>query len=295
MIYKLLRATQTQARELAIQELKKNGYTPKVFKDFIYAEGSVPVLLVAHYDTVLKEPPKKIKNTDGVLSSPVGLGADDRAGMYAILEIVKKHHCHVLFTGGEEVGGIGARAFKMSNLKPNVNYIIELDRRGSNDAVYYEGANEEFEDFITSHGWKTASGTFTDICVLAPYLGVAAVNLSIGYSYEHQKKETLDTKVLEKNIKRVQELLSEETKFEWIEAPYRYDSMASYWERNDERDLDLYIIEYKIKGTLRADYGYGRSSNEALGDFFTCHPDLCFKDVVDFYNEDSFYREKGWY
>ncbi len=225
-LYTLLKADEKQVRKIITKSLLENGYRPVITKDFIYAAGTIPVLLIAHYDT-FADSPRFIKNDKGILSGLVGnkphqLGADDRAGIYAILETIPKHHCHVLFTGGEERGGIGATAFTNSGIKPEVNYCLQFDRRGSNDAVYYDSDNPDFEDFITSHGWETATGSFTDICEVCPYLGVMGVNLSIGYKNEHTTSETLDTKVMNENIKRIPELL-EGDKFEYIEREYLFD------------------------------------------------------------------------
>ena len=247
-LYTLLKADEKQVRKIIIECLKDNGYDPVVTKDFIYAEGTVPVMLLAHYDTVPK-PPRFIKNDQGILTGftarkMTGLGADDRAGIYAILKTIENHHCHVLFTGGEEIGGVGARAFVRSEIKPEVNYCLQFDRRGENDAVYYDGYNEEFEKFITSHGWATAYGTFTDICVVCPHLGVMGVNLSIGYKNEHRQDEMLDTKVMNANIERIPALLDGE-KFEYKEPQrwkryggrgygYGYDYGYGYWGYADE-------------------------------------------------------------
>lgn len=294
MIYKLLRASEKDARSIAIKELTANGYYPTITDDFIYAEGSVPVLLIAHYDTVLKEPPKKIHKKGSVLTAPNGLGADDRAGMYAILQIVRKHHCHVLFTGGEEHGGAGADAFTRSKIMPKVNFCVELDRRGTNDAVYYEGGNEEFEEYVTSKGWKTAQGTFTDICIVAPYIGVAAVNLSIGYQNEHRKDESLDLDALEKIIKRVPSLFETDKKFEWVDAPRSFyrDYYGDYYGYGygygdyPEYDEEYYVIEYTDKSKRRRmDLASGRSEYEALGMFFVDHPDVCYSDITEFSRE----------
>ena len=62
-----------------------------------------------------------------------------------ILQILRTTNCHVLLCEDEEVGCIGAKKFTSGSLRPQVNYIVELDRRGSNDAVFYRCDNPEFE------------------------------------------------------------------------------------------------------------------------------------------------------
>lgn len=280
-LYKLLKASEEKCRRIVTNELKENGYTPTAAKDFIYAEGSVPVLLVAHYDTV-PDTPTYVKNNKGILSAKHGLGADDRAGIYAILETIKEHKCHVLFTGGEEIGGVGARAFTKSGIKPEVNYIIQLDRRGTNDAVYYEGDNKEFEQFITDNGWETAIGTFTDICIIAPYLGASAVNLSIGYKNEHCDNETLNTKAMFNIIRRIPKLLYNPRKFEWIEKPYTswYGGCSDWYDYEDY--YDPYIITYEDElGFVKEDLFYGIDDVHAVGEFLMEHPSLTYRHIGD--------------
>ena len=69
------------------------------------------------------------------------------------------------------------------------NYLIQLDRRGNDDAVFYDCDNKEFTEFITEKDWDLAQGSYTDICEIAPILNTAAVNFSCGYYHEHHLNE----------------------------------------------------------------------------------------------------------
>ena len=73
-----------------------------------------------------------------------------------ILRILQEAKCHVLFCEDEEIGGQGARKFERSSIRPVVNYLIELDRRGGNDAVFYGCNNREFIKFICGFGFGEA-------------------------------------------------------------------------------------------------------------------------------------------
>ena len=194
-------------------ELIASGYTVQKQKGFLYAAGTLPVLLVAHLDTVHYDPPETIcYSTDGtIMMSPQGIGGDDRAGVYMILRLIQRVHCHVLFCEDEETGGHGARAFTKSGIKPDVNYIVELDRTGSNDAVFYQCRNRQFERHINSFGFQTAFGSFSDISILAPHLNLAAVNLSTGYYHAHQPGEYVRLDKVEELIGRVEKLLQTKT------------------------------------------------------------------------------------
>ena len=194
-------------------ELIASGYTVQKQKGFLYAAGTLPVLLVAHLDTVHYDPPETIcYSADGVvMMSPQGIGGDDRAGVYMILRLIQDLHCHVLFCEAEETGGHGAKAFVQSGIAPKVNYIVEFDRMGSNDAVYYNCKNEQFEHHICSFGFQTAFGSFSDISILAPKLNLAAVNLSTGYYHAHQPGEYVRLDKVEELIGRVEKLLQAKT------------------------------------------------------------------------------------
>lgn len=193
--------------------LKDNGYKIKSTKKYIIAEGDIPICLVAHLDTVGKNPPKHIfyDNTQHVMWSPELLGADDRAGVYAIIDIINDgYRPHVIFTTDEEQGALGAQAVvtrypdcPLENLKA----IFQLDRRGQNDCVFYDCDNPDFENYVESFGFKTAYGSFSDISVLAPSWKVAAANLSIGYFNEHSETEHLFCDYMEETIGKVKKIL----------------------------------------------------------------------------------------
>ena len=128
-----------------------------------------------------------------------------------ILLLMRKLRCHILFCEEEEVGGVGARKFTQSKLRPEVNYIVELDRRGTNDAVFYSCDNPDFTEFVCSFGFEENYGSFSDISVVAPYLDTAAVNISAGYFNEHRLHEMIDTYAMCKNVLRLMAMLQQQT------------------------------------------------------------------------------------
>lgn len=187
---------------------------------FILVRGSAPVLLVAHLDTVHAEPVQIICKSDNgnILMSPQGIGGDDRCGVYALAKIheLSEVKPYLLFTCDEEIGGIGAewfcRAHNGKRLPPELDtlkFIIEIDRRGSNDAVFYDCHNPDFEEYILSSGFELAHGSFSDISFIAPELGVAAVNLSSGYYNPHTLHEYINRAELEHTIQRVIQIIKE--------------------------------------------------------------------------------------
>ena len=188
--------------------------------NFILVHGQAPVMLVAHLDTVHEQPVKDIcVSADGnIIMSPQGIGGDDRCGVFALVKIhqLLKIKPWLLFTCEEEVGGLGAKKFcfahqqhQLPNDLDNLKFLIELDRKGSRDAVYYRCANPDFEEYITSKGFKTAQGSFSDISLIAPELKVAAVNLSSGYYSPHTRHEYINRSQLDDTIQKVINIVSE--------------------------------------------------------------------------------------
>ncbi len=216
----ILKSTQEELKMKLSEELHELGYSPTIKDGFLYAKGNTPVLLVAHLDTVHREIPKIIcySNDGQYVMSPQGIGGDDRSGIFMILQIIRQVNCHVLFCEDEETGGHGARKFTKSGIDVPVNYIIELDRRGDNDAVFYECDNPEFTKHICDFGFDIQFGSFSDISILAPALGIAAVNISAGYYNAHRENEYIDFFAMKDNINRIIEMTSMESpKFNYKE------------------------------------------------------------------------------
>jgi hypothetical protein len=196
---------------------------------YLVAAGDIPVCLVAHLDTVFdsQKESKEIYYDDekGVMWSPQGLGTDDRAGVFAILKILQSgYRPYIIFTQDEETGGLGAKALVHRFRKlpwKKLKYMIELDRRGSQDCVFYDCDNKEFTQYIEAFGFKLDWGSYSDISDIAPEWGVAAVNLSVGYWDEHSYSERLVTQWLENTIAKVKKMLDvvdQAPEFEYIEA-----------------------------------------------------------------------------
>jgi hypothetical protein len=283
--------------------LKRTHEDITVGDGFVFAKGTFPVLLVAHMDTVHDLLPDKIEYDEkkDAISCVEGIGGDDRCGIYMILEIVKNYNCSVLFCEDEEVGGVGARKFIQTDLAKELqfNYAIELDRKGSNDAVFYDCDNEDFEEFITKDFYNTAFGSFSDISVVAPFLKCAAVNLSCGYYNAHTKSEYVVLNEMERSIEevcRILERTTEDDKFEYIESKYSNYYSGSYFKGNSYRSYNsswfdsyeddyftnYYLIEYTGKnGHTNWFETYAVSEAEAVGRFLMWNPELCYQNIID--------------
>lgn len=211
---------------------------------YILVRGEAPVMLLAHLDTVHKSPVKCIcKSADGnILMSPQGIGGDDRCGVYALISVrdLAKTKPWLLFTCDEEIGGKGADSFaddfaskRLPKALRSVKMLIEIDRRGKNDAVYYECWNREFEDYITGKGFETDYGSYSDISTIAPIMGVAAVNLSSGYYNAHTTHEYINLAELNSTIEKVVGIVEDSCAedfpvYEYVEAPRFRNRLDDY-------------------------------------------------------------------
>jgi hypothetical protein len=174
------------------------------------------ICLVAHIDTAHDGASKKNGKEKGfifhdtenhILWNPEGTGADDRAGVYALMLLWErlpiKHKPLLLFTDYEESGGAGAyEAAEDKNLE-GIGYFIELDRKNGKQAVFYNDEPGTFKKHILKYGFIEGFGTFSDISILGPELGKCAVNLSSGYYHEHTRREYLNYAQLENTINKV--------------------------------------------------------------------------------------------
>ena len=210
----------------AMKQYLKSKYDKVICtNEYVMAIGDIPIALVAHLDTVFTGLPANIyyDRVKNVMWSSEGLGADDRAGVYSIVQILKSGlRPSVIFTTDEEVGGKGASAIIRDFPQPpmSLKYIIELDRHGSNDCVFYQCDNQEFEEYVETFGFVTNYGSFSDISFICPGWRIAGVNLSIGYDNEHSYSETLHIGQMYSTINKVKNMLkkADEAKtFEYID------------------------------------------------------------------------------
>lgn len=177
-----------------------------------YGTGGGTVLVInAHLDTVeeFAEGREILKDGEWWTSSDGILGADDRAGVAALIQLARwisttgfSGTIKFIFTVEEEKSLSGAREVSEHFLW-GADAAFVLDRRGAGDIVTSYGGFEQFCDgrfgeFIADtaraaglQGWKTVAGGSSDTRIWASH-GLQSVNLSIGYQNEHTENEMLN-------------------------------------------------------------------------------------------------------
>lgn len=168
-------------------------------------EGAT-VLLSAHMDTVRGvQKDRKLLENNGVITSDFGaLGADDRAGIAIILEVLRQMDklrfngtLKIAFSREEEIGCVGSSHID-SKWYEDVDLAIVVDRRGNRDIVVgtcgqpfcCDAVGNFFEEVSKMQGmdWKAVEGGISDALTFSES-GINSVNLSAGYENEHTAKE----------------------------------------------------------------------------------------------------------
>lgn len=184
-------------------------------RNYVYAVGDIPMCFVAHVDTVRSDDAKlEIERSGTVLRNKYGvLGADDRAGIYAIFKSIKK--CQrggfpsILLVNFEEVGLLGVKQWIKDNVWTHEDVLfIEIDRKGVGEYVTYNGRlNNAVSDYVESFGFCKNDGTLSDIAFITREYKTPSINISAGFHNEHTLRETLHVDELNLTIDRLRDMI----------------------------------------------------------------------------------------
>jgi hypothetical protein len=134
------------------------------------------------------------------------LGADDTAGVWLMLELIRagKEGLYV-FHRAEEIGGKGSSfiARNTPDLLKNIKCVIALDRKGTRDVITHQGTRccsdtfaKSLADALDMKFELSDRGLFTDSANYTDIVG-ECTNLSVGYENAHSDKEILDMAFLQ--------------------------------------------------------------------------------------------------
>ncbi|RJP74237.1 MAG: M20/M25/M40 family metallo-hydrolase [Candidatus Zixiibacteriota bacterium] len=136
-----------------------------------------PILFCSHMDTVVPGKGVKPVEVDGVFrsSGDTILGADDKSGIAAILELVQVlkendksyGEIELLFTVAEEIGLVGARHFDTAQLKSRHAYFLDSEFVTSIGV----GAPSAYRMTYRIHGLEAHAG-------MAPERGISAIRVA---------------------------------------------------------------------------------------------------------------------
>jgi hypothetical protein len=195
------------------------------------------------------------------------LGADDTAGVWLMLELIKhKKEGLYIFHRAEEIGGLGSDYIskKTPELVDGIQIMFALDRKGTDSIITHQmGGRCASNAFATSvsdqlQGYRADStGSFTDS---ANYVGLIpeCTNLSVGYESAHSPQESLDYFHL---IGLRDSLLALDYSKLTVERTPAIDDYEDYWQAG----------AYSVKGTDSRIIGRDCSS---IYDFCESYPDI---------------------
>ena len=287
-------------------KLKEYGYEDvKDEVGFLYAKGKGDegeILVTAHLDTVHDELCRKVhvnkKKGKTIITSPQGIGGDDRCGVYIILKLLEKgHRPSVLFCEQEEKGGIGSGFFcdtKYIEEVEKMRFAIELDRANAKDAVYYKDDNEDFKEMVkVTTGYIENWGSFSDISHICPEAGISGVNLSCGYYNAHKLNEYVVFEEMENTIEATAKLLQEKGRYEY--NPVIWDSSFNgygcyggynyygYSQSKGKYGCEIEFIYLNEEGKEESYACLGDSFTDCVGYFLMERSDVKWNDVIDWY------------
>lgn len=305
MFKKLVQMNQMDLKRYMTKTLR-NTYKEVIVSDgFVYAKGE-EIALTAHMDTVHEKTCNQIviKKEKGktIIESPQGIGGDDRCGIWMIYQIVAntKLRPTIVLCEDEEIGGVGSNKFTkhedlVDHLK-TMKYILELDRKGNNDAVFYDCGNKKFKEYIERNTeYKEAWGSFSDIGHLSPATDLASVNLSCGYYNQHTLAEYVVFEEMEHTLNVVKELIKIApitTQFDYQENRFNYGIDWSSYYRSEYGyesmyEEDEYMVMFLQDGKLKTSTCIATNAYEAIGQIVMERLDVKGEDILYVENLDT--------
>lgn len=130
----------------------------------------------------------------------IGLGHDDKTGVYFCLQALKRFkNLKVFFPLDEEVGCVGSRAAEPAFFE-NVGFMLQLDRRGKSDISTSSNGNDlltdetqkELQHILDAYEYKFTRTISTDVGFLVGAIDIQGTNISCGYYNEHTNEEILN-------------------------------------------------------------------------------------------------------
>jgi len=157
----------------------------------------------------------------------VGVGGDDKCGIFACLYLLKTiPKIKVIFFSREEGGCKGSGGID-KGFFADCRYLIQLDRKGKRDFIQtFWGKKTISHEFSSEIGlikkkykYKNQIGTVTDLMKLwNNKVGVSCINLSCGYYQPHTNYEYISVSDLWHSVKFTEEIIN-------TMQPKRYTSL----------------------------------------------------------------------
>jgi hypothetical protein len=246
-------------------QLKKQlpkGYKEDGFGNFYIEVGSnSSTMFTCHLDTADRQQKVVRHIIDGDIIKTDGssiLGADDKAGMTVMLNMIEKEVPGLYyFFIGEERGCVGSsrlsRNWKSSEFSNRITKCISFDRRGTDSVITEQlygvccsiGFAKELSNRLNSTKYDLKyspdpTGIYTDSAQFTTLIP-ECTNISVGYYNEHTHSEKQDIKHLEKLSRAVCEI-------DWETLPilrndlteYNFEYVEDEWNVSDDEGFQTH-------------------------------------------------------
>lgn len=177
-------------------------------------EADIYPCVVAHMDTVHKiyngfkiyEAKGNLFAYDTDLMRQVGIGGDDKVGVFIALEMLREFdNIKIAFFSQEEIGCVGSGKAKMEFFD-NCSFALQCDRNGNDDFIQNSYSVDllgpaflaHIKPFLDYYGYSETEGSLTDVVTLKENgLEIPCANMSCGYYDPHTAQEYVNIKDVE--------------------------------------------------------------------------------------------------
>ena len=277
----LTKYTYPHGTEGFLKSYLPEGTKKDAYGNFYYLIGEDPTtMFTCHLDTACSKQVKvnhvqtqNIIKTDG---SSI-LGADDKAGMVVILNMIEnKVPGLYYFFIGEEVGCVGssklAQNWVNSEFSYTISKVVSFDRRSTGSVIthqwYGRCCSDEFADELSFRLNGTGqrlklepddTGVLTDS---AQFMDIVpeCTNISVGYYREHTTSESQDIEYLQKLCKVV-------CKIDWENLPVMRDPLLI---DEDDDDYEDFLEECGVNEEWASEYFSYFSINGKTKKMYIC-------------------------
>lgn len=196
-----------------IRTLKSMGVDYGVSEGNIYAskgERQIKPCIVAHMDTVhdifngtlsIIEAGSRFTGFNITTMKQVGIGGDDKVGVFIALELLRNHdNMKCVFFRDEETGCNGSSQANLLFFN-DCSFVLQADRRGNKDFIdiasgtkmQSKAFKKAVRPYLKDYGYDFEHGMMTDVMQLKENgLSVCAANISCGYYRPHSADEFVD-------------------------------------------------------------------------------------------------------
>lgn len=199
---KMCSMSRTQLFSFCKKELAQEKYSLDANSDYIFAHGSVPVLVIAVIADFHHEKPAFVYTDDVLYAKNNTAFRKECVELYATLAFAKKVHCSFLIVGGSSYAAEDIDTFIESQAANdrtiNAHFLLSFSGK-ENDAVCFASAQQDFIDYVTGAGFTkstssscSATNRFVNLSPTFDLPGVALPSGFVDGEIPHFNNRSLD-------------------------------------------------------------------------------------------------------